>query len=658
MNLTLRKYRNGDILYQSDKLLSEVSISYEVSRIPTLAFVLPLDCNQFIFNHRCEIQLEIGCVMFCGLINQSSIKYNNNTIELTAEHILAEFKYSYLPENLAMKQVSLYDLYNLNDFGRDLWNIGFSDGTNNYLIEYLFSNQDKLSAIGDILKQFENLEYRIPVNNGCRYLEYFDYTKSTKPTTILDERLVYSIEKYSKYDNVVNQVKVTAGNVGNGTAQMTLRHFLLNPSLIDPNYPVTISPTTPNTDEIYNPLHDDIKTGANDDFEYLCTDITSLGLENGEIYQGRYNLNDFYPIPDQGEIITDNDRSEMYLKIYEATKRFLRMKRRSISYTISYGELPCDLQVGDKVSLTIDNKVVKLSNCNGNTYTDCEMSETIEGYIVSRTITYKTSGEVVNELLIAEYLTEFRAIDKSPIGEIAKVVARQENVTRQKEEQRKSETHTKNYEGQGMVGQGSKYEVEFEIPKDLQFHYTWTLRYRVLPIKATLGNSGIQVTSTITPNPLPDHILPDHTLTIADHNIPSTPATVTHNTSGSNLTHPPLTHPVQSINNIVTTTATVADVPVNLDGLTVKFDGVDFTSQFQSQFPGDWATPGNLYQNSNWIPIAGGINDKFDIIEAGKVMGNFSTLGLAGKHRITWEVTTGYGMVEWRIENQISHTAR
>lgn len=648
MNLTLRKYRNGDILYQSDSLLSEVSIKYEVSRIPSLTFTLPLDCNQLIFDNRCEIQLEIGCIMFCGLVNQSSVKYNNNTIELTAEHILAEFKYSYLPENLAIKQVSLYDLYNSNDFGRDLWNIGFSDGTDSYLVEYLFSNQDKLSAIGDILKQFENLEYRIPINNGCRYLEYFDYTASTKATTVLDERLVYSIEKYSKYDNVVNQVKVTAGNVGNGTAQMTLRHFLLNPSLIDPDFPVTISPTTPNTDEIYNPLHDDIKTGANDDFEYLCTDIVSLGLENGEIYQGRYNLNDFYPIPDQGEIITDSDRHEMYLKIYEATKRFLRMKRRSVSYSMRYGQLPCDLNVGDKISLTVEKKVVKLSNCDNGTYTDCEISETIEGYILDRTITYKTTGEEANDLLISPYLTEFRTIDKSAIGGLVKAVARQENVTRQKEEQRKSETHTKSYEGQGMVGQGSKYEIEFEIPKDLQFHYTWTLRYRVLPIKATLGNSGIQVISTLSPNPLPDH-----TLVIADHNVPSTPTTLTHNTTGSNLSHPN-----QSISNVVTTTATVADVPVTLDGLTVKFDNVDFTAQFQSQYPGDWATPGNLYQNGNWIPVAGGINDKFDIIEASIVMGNFATLGLAGKHRIAWEVATGYGMIEWRIENQISHTDR
>lgn len=658
MNLTLRKYRNGDILYQTDKLLSEIQVKYEVSRIPSISFTLPLDCNQMIFEHRCEVQVEIGCILFCGLINQSSIKYRENVIELTAEHILAEFKYEYLSENIAIKQTSIFDLYNLYGFGRDSWSIGFATGVSSLLVEYLFSNQDKLSAIGDILKQFENLEYRILINNGCRHLEFFDYTQSTKPPEVLDERKVYNIEKYVKFDSVVNQVKVTAGNVGNGTAQMTLRHFVLNPGLIDPNYPVTIANTTPNTDEIYNPVHDDIKTGANDDYEYICTDINSVILEDGEIYQGRYNLNDFYPIPEQGEIIEDIDRENMYLKIYDATKRFLRMKRRSVTYQISYGALPCDLVVGDKVILTFDRKTVKLTSCENGSSIDCEMSETIEGYIVDRTITYKTSGEEVNDLLISEYLTEFRAIDKSALGGVVKAVAKQENITRQKEEQRKSETHTKSYEGQGMVGVGSKYEIEFEVPKDLQFHYSWTLRYRVLPIKATLGSSGITVVSTLSPNPLPDHTIPDHTIVIADHNIPSTPIVATHNTTGSNLSHPTLSHPAQTISNNVFTNASVTNVPVSLDGLTIAFDGVDFTTQFQSQFPGDWATPGNSYQSSNWIPIAGGINDKFDIIEASKVMGNFTTLGLAGKHRLTWEVTDGFGMIEWRIENQISHTDR
>lgn len=651
LELTIRKYRNGDTLYVTDQILSEISITYGVSRVPTLTLTLPLDCNDIVTKYRCEIQLSIGCINFCGLVNSNSIRYLDGKIELQCEHIISEFKYSYIQENLAIKQKQIDYLYTNEDFGRDLWNILFTNNTNTYLVEYLFSNQDKLSAISDIIKQFPTLEWRIPIDNGCRTFEYFDYTQNTKTTHILDERKLYSVSKFVKWDNVVNQVRVTAGNVGNGTGQMTLRHFLLNPTLQDPNFPVTISSKTPNTDEIYNPIHDDIKTGSNDDFEYLCTDIQSLSDENGEIYQGRLNLNDFYPIADQGQIITDADRAIMYQKIYDTTKRWLRLKRRNVTYTVEYAELPCDLQVGDKVSLSFENKKVTMNACDMGSSVECTLSENLEMYIVERTVSYDMNGAERNTLLLATNLTDFRAIQSNPIGEVVTIVAKQENVTRQKEEQRKAETHTKNYEGQGMFGVGTDYEVEFELPKDLVFHYSWTLRYRIIPVKVTLDSGGISVSSMLSPNPLPNH-----TLTIADHSIPADPhgnLIINHDTTGTDLTHP-----AQTIVNTVFTTATVASTPITLDNIRVYFDNVDFTAQLQSQFPGDWATPGNNYQNSNWIPIGGDINDKFDIIEGAKVMGNFDTLGEAGKHRIKWTAGTGIGEVEWRLELQISHLSR
>lgn len=629
-------------LWEGNGVLSNLSVTYAVSKVPSLQLTLPLECNEFIVDTHAEVHITIGdCVQFIGIANAGSVDYSGGVIQLQLDHIIGEFKYDHLPFNLAIKQIPISTLYYSYNFGKPGWTYTYDAQAQNSFIEYLFSNEDKLSAIGDIIRQTLNVEWRITLAQGGRHLEFFDPISSTKEAYVLDERKIINLTKEIKYSDIVNQLKVTAGNIGNGTGQMTLREYFLTPAIALPNFPVNVALTTPNTDEIFNPLDVDIKTGSNDEFEYEINDIQSQINEQGRIYQGRLNLNDLYPIPDQGQFINDNDRLTMYITVYSAAIRYLRTKRRNKLWTVEYSELPCDLNVGDKVRLSFDRKNVAIKSCDGQSQIDCIESYDEELFVIERTVNWDINGLETNVLLLGERMTEYRSIQKSNLGQVATVVAKQENVTRQKEEQRKSSTHTNVNINDLTVSQGVVTDYEFEVHKDLEFWYSWTLRFRVLPIQSQLAGGNLTIAPEIVvvnPNPLPDHTIP------ADpHGVVT-------------LTHP--TQTVQSHTHNIISGGAFTNIAPSLVNLRIYFDNVDFTPAFMAQFPGNWPDAGNLYQSSNWIPTSGAINDKFDIIEAAKVLGNWATLGDGGYHRMRIECDAGSAVVEFRMEMQYSHTNR
>jgi hypothetical protein len=684
------EYRDGPLKRIITDLLDDQAfqVTYELDRVASGSLTLPAYEFKY-FTERSEVEVTDGKgFLFRGLTDTVQLDKENETISVPISQVLTEWDFHQVPVNINVKNSPISSIYPSTNFSRTLWSYIFEGTTSSRSIEYLFSSQSKLQALNDVLNQTPDLHFRHQMDSS-RVLEIGDFGKdkgyimsaSDAPSDGLAVQIIQ--EPIFTYEPCkINQIEVFAGNVSNGMAQITMRDINDSLALQDSSFPVTPSSKPANTELTYGVL-DAVQIAPNNNLSYIITDVDSLSLESGEIYEGSVQFNDLYPTPQADSVVTNSDRIEMTKRAYYRGIRTLKDNRRKTDIEVSCGYVNNGLLVGDAVRLKYYNSLLlEQANCD-----KLEKKETIldidqKYFVLSRTITFSADGSSTNKFILSDQLTKLKPITNLEVLVLQKL-ATQENTNQHNEEQRKSSVHDTNGQEHTATGQKNQpAEIYFSVSEDWQYFLQWDFRFILTNVEVVVSGSAASVTLTVNQQPSHTLTLPepiDHTINLPaiDPHVTPLTAPLNHNyATGTNpvtashsypvgtnpiaLSHvPQLISPSSHSHSVITGSSVIASSAENLE---VWVDGFNLTPFFQVQYPLGWPVAPAW---TNGIFPGTGLTDRFDIKEAALAAGNPAkdVILSSGLHKIEFRVNpTGANQAVFSVKMlnylQISHLVR
>lgn len=368
VGIAVREFRNGEVVRLLDSFLGSITFSYELDQVPSTSLTLPATEFEF-FSQRAEVDIRIKDFRFCGLVDRLTLDKDAETFTVELSHIVSEHSLESIPMNFGAKQRTIPSLYapSPTSLGLDLWNYTYQGTATTRLIEYLYSRQNKLEGINATIEATEDVHWRVPVC-GCRDLEFGSFGENSglavgyweKKTSNIS--LLGGIEVFRDFKSTVNRAVVTSGNVGNGMGTMVLRDYLNGNLPQDPNFPITQNSLGVNTEQVYVDINAP-EYAPNNEYEYVIDDLEGIARENGRIYSATFAYSDLYPIHETDMPISNADRLNSQEILYARGKRHLIYSRRRDMLSMDTGEIPCNVNVGDRVLVAIDNRLVENLPC-------------------------------------------------------------------------------------------------------------------------------------------------------------------------------------------------------------------------------------------------------------------------------------------------------
>ena len=369
VSIVIRKFRNGEIVKILNSFLGELTVSYELDQVPTTSITLPATEFEY-FDRRNEVDIRINDFQFCGLVDRVTLDKDAETFNVELSHIVSEHSLESVPMNYGVKQNTIPNIYPslaTTPLGRDLWNYTYQGTAITTPIEYLYSRQNKLEGINATIEATEDVHWRVPIC-GCRDLEFGSFGENSglavgywdKPTSNID--LIGGIEVFRDFRSTVNRAVVTSGNVGNGMGTMVLRDYLNGNLAQDPLFKISQNNTGVNTEEVYVDINAP-EYAPNNEYEYYIDDLESIARENGQIYSSTFSYSDLYPIHDPTMPISNSDRLNAQKALYSRGKRHLIYSRRRDLLSMDTGAIPCTVNVGDRVLVSISNQLLENMPC-------------------------------------------------------------------------------------------------------------------------------------------------------------------------------------------------------------------------------------------------------------------------------------------------------
>ena len=264
----------------------------------------------------------------------------------------------------------LEDIYSDKNFAYPGWQIEFLDGSEDRMVDYVYSKQNKLEALTQTMELTDDLWWRVGMWNEKKvqigvFGEEKPYVLSLKPSGKTNIRIIEEPRIEPDLENVVNVATVYSDKSDGGMSSLTLREVYNDPDLQKEGFPVVILRANANNERDYSMYIDQFPMLApNNEIEYAVIDEESVALESGTIIEGSYSFNDMSPFQIDDEIVTDENRIKAAKTVYEATIKRLIQARRSYNFILMCEALPPDVNVGDKIRLLYDNKVLKLGSCS------------------------------------------------------------------------------------------------------------------------------------------------------------------------------------------------------------------------------------------------------------------------------------------------------
>lgn len=302
----------------------------------------------------------------------------------------------------------LQDIYDDKNFAYPGWLIDFQDGSENQMIDYVYSRQNKLEALTQTMELTDNLWWRVGLWNEKRleigeFGEEQPYIISTKPSGKTNIRIISEPTIDYDFENVVNVATVYSDKSDGGMSSLTLREVYNDPSLQKEGFPVVILHANVNNERDYHQYITQYpKLAPNNEIEYAVLDEESIALESGTVIEGTYSFNDLSPFQIEGEVITDEKRVEAAKTVYEAVIKKLIQARRSYDIRVVTEAIPCDLEVGDKVRFLYDNKIWNMEACSS--YWKKILSYDDMFYVTAISYDYDEYGNLTNELTLTKWL--------------------------------------------------------------------------------------------------------------------------------------------------------------------------------------------------------------------------------------------------------------
>ena len=302
----------------------------------------------------------------------------------------------------------LEDIYNDKNFAYPGWELEFRDGSENHMIDYVYSRQNKLEALTQTMELTDDLWWRVGLWNEKKiqigkFGDVKPYTLSTKPSGKTNIRIIEEPTIDYDFENVVNVATVYSDKSDGGMSSLTLREVYSDPSKQRDGFPVVILHANVNNERDYTQYITQYpKLAPNNEIEYAVIDEESIALESGIVIEGTYAFNDLSPFQIEGETISDEKRIEAAETVYNAVIKKLIQARRSYDVKVVTEPIPCDLEVGDKIRFLYDNKIWKMDACSS--YWKKVLSYNDLFYVTAITYNYDEYGNMTNELTLTKWL--------------------------------------------------------------------------------------------------------------------------------------------------------------------------------------------------------------------------------------------------------------
>ena len=269
----------------------------------------------------------------------------------------------------------LRDVYADTNFAYPGWRMNYEHGSENFIVDYVYSRQDKLEALTKTMELSPDLFWRVRFVNErvidiSPFGDHQQLMLSTKPSGPVNVRMITEPNIRHDFDSVINLATVYSEKSDTGMSSMTLREVYNDPSLQEEGFPVVILRSNVNNERDYRMYSDQFpKLAPNNELEYAVIDEESVALESGTIIEGTFAFNDLSPFEvetEDGETqeVTDEDRIQAAQTAYNAAIKKLKLARRTYSLRFDTEELPANVAPGDMVRLVYDNSLYIVEECS------------------------------------------------------------------------------------------------------------------------------------------------------------------------------------------------------------------------------------------------------------------------------------------------------
>lgn len=315
---------------------------------------------------------------------------------------------------------TLSDIFSDGNFAYEGWVLNMSQKAQDTSIDYVYSRQDKLSALTKTMENTPDMFWRVRfiperILDIGEMGEIKPYIVSKKPSGVNNIRIITEPEIDLNFEHVINLATVYSEKSDSGMSSMTLREVYNDPSLQQAGFPCIILRANVNNERNYAAYSSQFPSLApNNELEYAVLDEESVALEGGHLIEGTYAFNDLSPfseeVDEDGKTheVNDDDRIEAAKTAYNKVVRKLIQARRHLKIRVTTEEIPSDLNVGDRVRFIYDNSIFKLDSCTSYMKKILSMDDYF--YVTAIHYSIEENGAETDELTLEKYLYTDREI--------------------------------------------------------------------------------------------------------------------------------------------------------------------------------------------------------------------------------------------------------
>ena len=297
------------------------------------------------------------------------------------------------------------------------WVLDFEDGTEDTMIDYVYSRQGKLDALTKTMENTPDLFWRVGFTNEKiieigRFGEHKPYMISVLPSGEINRRMITEPIITPDYENVINVATVYSDKSSGGMSSLTLREVYEEEKYPDANkeilelkkkFPVVILHSNVNNERDYTRYVTQYpELAPNNEYEYAVLDTESIALESGILIEGTYAFNDLGAIGIESRKLNNKQRRKASRTVYRAAVRKLKEARRNYRFEVTVEEMPPDVNVGDKIRVVYDNLIEKFGACSNYWKKILRLDDWF--YIEKMTWDIDATGKETNTLTLTKYL--------------------------------------------------------------------------------------------------------------------------------------------------------------------------------------------------------------------------------------------------------------
>lgn len=407
-----------DILISKEDFLGEISLSFEMMEVPSVALTLPISYTKLITGTS-HIVLKSDDWLYEGYVSTKNNDYSTLTVTVNTSHIVGRLDKRNLPTNVTVRDRSVESTveqvqgyWNGDKFKDDLlrqFKFGFVDEyAKQNKIDYEFSNESFLEFLTKLCEKTQAMYWRI--NRYDPYLIEFGIFGDKKDILINEYNYLVNLsDVVEEYEEVANIGVAMSDKSDGGASSLTLRDIFYNKGLEVPGFPVIKTGNKVNSQRSYDYPQLPVFAPEVIGDEFAIMDEVGVALEAGEFYWKTITDNDTQAIAEDNKEITDQDRIRATIQLYNMAIRRLINSRRRITYSMVVSPLKRKtVQIGDRVMFKLDTGVWTLTACSK--YYEKILKQDDWFFVTSIRDVYDTEGGYTQELTLSKELYSNRDI--------------------------------------------------------------------------------------------------------------------------------------------------------------------------------------------------------------------------------------------------------